>query len=140
MKINANQIPSEGVSFSKSIPTQSLDLETEVVKFRGPIRVEADITKISNVVTIVLALNGTMYLNCSRCLNEFTADFAKKLKLNYQINQANQIIDLIPDIRGEIIVDYPIKPLCKLDCRGLCPKCGRNLNEEDCKCVTEGSD
>lgn len=140
MKINTNQIPSEGISFSKSIPTQSLELETDVVKFRCPIKVEADIAKITDVVTIALVLNGTMYLNCGRCLEEFTADFEKKLKLNYQINQADQIIDLIPDIREEIIVDYPIKPLCKFDCKGLCFKCGRNLNEEVCKCVTEGSD
>ncbi|MFH0790761.1 MAG: DUF177 domain-containing protein [Candidatus Omnitrophota bacterium] len=136
MKINTNQIPFEGISLSKSIPAQTLDLETEVVKFRGPIEVEADITKISNVVAAALVLHSTMCLTCSRCLGEFTVDFEKKIDLNYQIDKAEQIIDLIPDIREEIIVDYPIKPLCKPDCKGLCVKCGNNLNEGICKCIS----
>lgn len=136
MKINTNQIPAEGISLSKSILTQTLDLETDVIKFRGPIEVEADITKITNVVAVALVLHGTMCLNCGRCLDGFTVDFEKEINLNYQIDKAEQIIDLIPDIREEIIVDYPIKPLCKPDCKGLCAKCGNNLNEGICKCVS----
>ena len=57
----------------------------------------------------------------------------KKIKLNYQL--AGEImLDITDDIRGEIILEYPLRLLCKQDCKGLCPRCGKNLNEGDCGC------
>jgi uncharacterized protein len=32
------------------------------------------------------------------------------------------------------------RPLCRDECRGLCPRCGTNLNERDCGCTTEAND
>lgn len=37
-------------------------------------------------------------------------------------------------VYGEILYEWPAKVLCKEDCRGICPKCGANLNEKDCGC------
>ena len=39
--------------------------------------------------------------------------------------------------REEIILGYPVKFLCKIDCLGLCPKCGQNLNEKKCDCKND---
>jgi uncharacterized protein len=39
-------------------------------------------------------------------------------------------IDLEPLVREYLLVEYPISPLCTPDCKGLCPICGQNLNEE----------
>ncbi|MDD5195443.1 MAG: DUF177 domain-containing protein, partial [Candidatus Omnitrophica bacterium] len=38
------------------------------------------------------------------------------------------------DIREEVLLNFPMKVLCKPDCKGLCPGCGANLNNEVCKC------
>jgi uncharacterized protein len=76
-----------------------------------------------------------MRISCSRCLEEFESDFKKVIALNYPVDKSDPVINLEPDIREEIIIDYPLKPLCKPDCKGLCPKCGRNLNEGNCSCV-----
>lgn len=40
----------------------------------------------------------------------------------------------------QFLLALPIKPLCSKTCRGLCPKCGQNLNEGACSCTAEGSD
>lgn len=136
MKIDINRIPFEGLTLEEEVNPGRLDLDTEIVKFPEPIKIKADISRITNAVTVQMSLSGSMHLTCGRCLNEFKIDLKKNLKLNYQADKLAPIIDLSQDIKEEIILDYPIKPLCKPDCRGLCPKCGRNLNEGVCNCLT----
>ena len=43
-------------------------------------------------------------------------------------------IDLAPMLREHIILSTPMQPLCRDDCRGLCPVCGQNKNEQTCSC------
>ena len=135
MKIDTNQIPSEGLTLTEEIAPLDLDLETETIKFSAPIKLTANVFKVSNVVSVNLRWDALIHTNCSRCLNELETDFKKNnIELNYQLDNSRQIIDLDPDIRDEIILDYPIRPLCKPNCKGLCPKCGKNLNEGKCSC------
>ncbi len=135
MKININQIAPEGLILEEEIPVASLDLETEIIKFRGPVRIKAKVFKITNALTVDLTLNCSAYAICSRCLNEFKIDLDKKLSLNYPVSKQELTLDLGPDIREETILDYPLKPLCIPNCKGLCPKCGKNLNEGGCSCA-----
>jgi uncharacterized protein len=44
-------------------------------------------------------------------------------------------IDLGPLVRDAIVLELPMAPLCREDCRGLCPQCGADRNESDCGCV-----
>ena len=150
MKIAINQISPEGVTLNEEFAPQALDLETDIIKFSGPIQVKAEVSRVFNVVTARLSLNAPMQLSCGRCLEEFESDFKKNLEFNYPVNnlepaidpstslrvngERSRTIDLDPEIREEIILDYPIKPLCSPNCKGLCPKCGKNLNEGGCSC------
>ena len=134
MKINVNQIPAEGLVLEEEIDPAALALETEIVKFCRPLNVKAAITKITNALTAKVDINTRLSLNCGRCLDEFEIDFKKSLQLNYPVDKAGLVIDLDSDIREEVILDYPLKPLCKPDCQGLCPKCGKNLNQGGCSC------
>ena len=137
MKIDINNIPAQGkLTIEEEIDASSLDLETDLVRFIKPLKVKADVSKITNTVTVDLILNTSMQTNCSRCLNEIEIDFKKNLKLHYPVNKLKPVIDLVQDIREEIMIDYPVRPLCNPDCKGLCPKCGKNLNEGGCSCAT----
>jgi len=136
MKIDINRIPLEGLILEEKVSPSALDLETDTVKFsRAFIKIRAEVSKITNAVTVNLSLSGSILLNCSRCLKEFNVALKKILRLNYQVDKSEPIIDLDQDIKEEIILDYPIKPLCDPDCKGLCPKCGKNLNEGGCSCA-----
>ncbi len=136
MKIQIRQIPPEGIlNLEEDLSLLALDLETDIVKFQGPIHIEAQVSMITNAVSLDLALRGVMSLKCSRCLNDFNIGLVKELQWNYQIDKNQQEIDLGPDIREEIILDYPLQPLCEINCRGLCPRCGKNLNEGGCRCA-----
>ena len=135
MKIRIAQITPEGITLGENVAASVLDLETDTVKFCGPLNIRAEASQITNVVSVSLSLSGLMSLVCSRCLNEFKSELKKKLELNYPVDKDQRLIDLGPDIREEIILDYPIQPLCVVNCKGLCPKCGKNLNEGGCSCA-----
>jgi uncharacterized protein len=136
MKVDANQIPPDGLILFEEFGPQSLDLDTGIIKFSSPVKVKAQISRITNAVSISMSIEGLMALTCSRCLEESSLKLKKYLALNYSVSKEEHIIDLDPQIREEIILDYPLKPLCKPDCKGLCPKCGKNLNQGGCSCGT----
>ncbi len=134
MKIYAAQIPPEGVFLSEDIPPEKLDLDTDIIKFRGPVQVKAEISKITNALTVDLDIKASLYCLCSRCVEEFDSLLHKHLRFSCPIDRKTQLIDLDPNIREEIILEYPVKPLCRPDCLGLCVKCGQNLNLKKCNC------
>jgi uncharacterized protein len=45
-----------------------------------------------------------------------------------------KVIDLDPLVREQLVLSLPAYPVCREDCKGLCPVCGSNLNERDCGC------
>lgn len=134
MKIEVIRIPREGLTLEEEIPAADLDLDIGTIELRAPLKVKAELRKITNAVSIDLCWDVVVSSACSRCLNEFDINIGKKIKLIYSIESPDEIIDLNPDIREEIILDSPMKPLCRPDCKGLCSKCGKNLNEGKCNC------
>lgn len=85
-------------------------------------------------------------LSCSRCLDpywqpvkiDFTEIFSSH-PVDYAANDLGEqqlpsdgSIDLTPLIRDYAALDIPIRQICKEECKGLCPTCGVNLNQEDC--------
>jgi len=49
-------------------------------------------------------------------------------------------IDLSPLVREELLLSLPTRPLCREDCPGLCPRCGKNRDAGSCSCVDEWVD
>lgn len=106
---------------------------------------------------IILEASTTAGANfiCDRCGKEFIQTVKSKYKMIYllrsvedageEINIAylppdTHIIDLSNDVRDYMILSIPMKRLCKEDCKGLCIKCGTDLNEKQCDCVDDEID
>jgi len=134
VKISINQVPPGGLSLEEEISPAVLDLETELIKFRSNLKIKAHVSRIINALIIKLNVRLVLSAGCSRCLEEFEWDLNKDVQLSYPIDSSVTFIDLNPDIREEIILDYPMKPLCNPGCKGLCAKCGKNKNEGGCNC------
>lgn len=144
MKIYIDQIPEAGLELTENCQPSSLDLNGADVKFTEPIKLSAQISKGINNISVKLEINATMHLNCSRCLEEFTVPLSKKTNLDFPIenrtasgptgHRSGEEIDIADNLREEIILSYPFKPLCRSDCRGLCAICGQNLNKGKCNC------
>lgn len=102
----------------------------------------------------------TLTLACSRCLEPFGAPCDLTVDLRYLPHSANRgdgetgiaeddlstafyrdnRIDLMQMVREQFQLALPMKPLCRGDCRGLCPVCGSNRNERSCCCDTRWRD
>jgi uncharacterized protein len=137
VKIQVSKIPPEGLTLEGAIDAAALDLDTDMIFVKDPVSVEAQITLITNTVTAEVSIRTSIHALCSRCLCDFAREMKKKFRLTYIVNKPDQEIDMTPDIREEIILDYPIKPLCQEGCKGLCHVCGENLNEGKCTCKRE---
>lgn len=134
MRIDTRQIPPEGMTLREELSAQKLELSTDTVEFRRPVKVTAAVSKISNAVTVDLTIDGHFATACSRCLAALEKDFQRTFTLNYPVDKDNPILSLDDDIREEIIIEYPMQPLCSAECKGLCPRCGANRNEGLCHC------
>jgi uncharacterized protein len=134
VKIIINQVPAEGLFLKQEISPAQLDLDTALIKLRSPVKLAARISRITNALTVDLNINAVIFADCSRCLSEFDWVFSKDIQLSFALDNSDIFIDLTPNIREEIILDYPIKPLCSLSCKGLCIKCGKNKNQGGCNC------
>jgi len=53
---------------------------------------------------------------------------------------AGDRLELVEMLREQVILAEPMQPLCRPDCRGLCPVCGQNRNERECGCAEERPD
>ena len=81
------------------------------------------------------SLAASVSLRCSRCAESFAfrveiPDF----QCAREVSQDAESVDLTDEIRESIILSFPNYPVCNADCRGLCPACGRNLNQGECEC------
>ena len=57
-----------------------------------------------------------------------------------EISFSDKMIDLLPAIERNLFTNIPMKVVCSRSCAGLCLKCGKNLNDGECDCKTEGNE
>lgn len=131
MKIRVNDIPKEGMTIEEKQDPASLDLARDDLKFVGPIGLTVFVTRDKNEVYTHVTASGRIEAICGRCLSAYNIDFSKEFDFSYDVKEKT-VLDLTDDIRQEIILEYPVKTLCRDNCKGLCQVCGKNLNEGDC--------
>jgi len=134
MRIHLDRIPPAGVVVKDTLGAAELDIGPELA-LDGPLAAEAHVERITNAVHVELELTGNVTLTCTRCLADIKKRLEKHLTLDYVVEPRQRDIDLDPEIREELIMDIQLKNLCAPDCKGLCARCGANLNEGGCACT-----
>ena len=72
---------------------------------------------------------------CDRCLTQATENQVHEFEEEFDKSEAvDDLIDVTELLHDVLLAGQPMKNLCKADCKGLCPKCGANLNEGECGC------
>jgi len=137
MIINVSQLLKERIGSTRSYNVD----EEENFPYKGKValvRTDKGLLVRGALVTVVGAV-------CSRCL----CDFNQELPVNFdeefllQREEGDFVIDEYRQIglsevaRQYTLLAEPMKPLCREDCAGLCPRCGRNLNVGACDCIKE---
>jgi uncharacterized protein len=157
--IEISQIPPEGLEFDEPLDPASIHVEGERDfalgsggRFRGRLEV-VDGTS----VHVRGHLEAPLKLECGRCLETFTYPLEQDLDLFYlrhrpdddheeedevELTDRDMVVayyegdrlDLGEVVREQCFLSLPLKRLCREDCRGRCPSCGRNRNTESCGC------
>ncbi|MBQ6381760.1 MAG: DUF177 domain-containing protein [Clostridia bacterium] len=116
--------------------------------FVTPVSVEGEIRNRLGIVTLQAEARFTYRAPCDRCAEPveraFTLPVAHGLvaELNNEDNDdflvvENMKLDVDELIRSDVLLSLPTKFLCREDCKGLCSKCGANLNLGTCECAKE---
>jgi uncharacterized protein len=124
--------------------------------FTDKINVDLNLQKLHNQVVLETKLNLKVKFECDRCSEDFNSTLSTNYKMVYlfgnnsdekeeSLNVVYLPLDASEIILDEDIHDYamlaiPMKKLCKEDCKGLCPQCGKNLNEGACSCDNQEID
>jgi uncharacterized protein len=112
-----------------------LELDDEYVKPFAGIRYALDVRLIGRELLVRGTLEQDFDAVCSRCGGDF--DFTVKVPdftASFETDEKTEFVDLTAELRESIILHLPNYPVCRVDCRGVCPQCGKNLNEGSCGC------
>ncbi len=148
LKINVGFLLNQAVGTNRDIhfdqPELRLNSDITLVDFKGMTRVG----RIQQGILVQADFTAQMQAECVRCLVEFQqplqASFTELFAFSsrtvtesglYVPDDGN--IDLTPLVREFILLEMPIKPLCREDCKGLCVVCGEDLNTTTCEHVAK---
>ena len=142
-RINVGFIIHEEVGYTCEFPFEfekiRIDEDLDLRNFIGTVQV----SRTPQGLLFDGSFSGDTRLECVRCLNEFSKTLIWKLTELYAFNEKSVSdsgliipedaqIDLESLIREYALLEIPINPICKPDCKGLCPICGQDLNVADC--------
>lgn len=142
--------------------TRSFEVADEIATDDGTvykITGRAELLRTNRGVLVRAQLNTNAQCICSRCLKPlscpvpigFEEEFFPTINIDgsrlelpeepdyFKIDNKH-ILSLTEAIREYLVINMPIKPLCREDCAGLCPICGQNLNEDSCLCEKKPAD
>ena len=131
MKVRLSDISEEGLAVMETLDPVRMSLDTADLKFTAPIEVSATFQKQQDTVWVEVGAAGETQRICARCLEGFGRPYDSRFHLDYSVG-GKLDLDITDDVRQEILLSYPVRFLCREDCRGLCPQCGTNLNERSC--------
>lgn len=155
MRLIVSDIPEDGLNMEADLQiTVREDSEKENA------HVSIDVHRYGKRVLIKGMAGMSSLCSCSRCLKQFylplSADFEEEFlpvpEVSKAVEQELTAEDLGSDfyrddeiniedlIREQMLLAGPMKPLCKPDCRGICPKCGKDLNDGPCGCKEDEID
>jgi uncharacterized protein len=137
------------------------DFESDIEKidlaepFFGKQKTNVVLNKFDDQVILESSTTIGANFSCDRCGTEFNQEILSKYKMIYllriiedaeeeinvtYISPDTDKIDIDKEVRDYAILSVPMKRLCKEDCKGLCIRCGANLNEEQCDCKDDEID
>jgi uncharacterized protein len=168
MFLDIKELEVHPLDFEEEFPPDAIDLGYEA-RQRTPLRTSghAEVVEehhgkrqIIQDIRLKGRLSTGIELQCARCLEPVPQEIKRNFELLYRplgadagrdelsITDAEAEIGyyqgnglLLEDVlREQVLLALPLKITCRADCKGLCPQCGKNLNQEQCSCSTEVED
>lgn len=149
MELNLSELISKKEKVKKLDITFNIDFKGEDFEISKPLVFNGEVKCSNDIITIIGNIKGSVDMQCSRCLKIFSHNIDLDICEEFTNNsdKEDDSIILFEDdlylsevIVNNVISTLPIKKLCKKECKGLCHKCGVDLNLETCKCNNENID
>ena len=140
MKVNVKRIPLDGEQLRGTEPPSILEVDNDDIHFTREVEYDFHAQIQNNALLVVGKLRTPVTLRCSRCLKQFEQTVKVGQFVFHQELTGADFVDLTENIREDIILELPQRALCRPDCRGLCVKCGQDLNEKACRCAPAEGD
>jgi DUF177 domain-containing protein len=157
--LSLETITDEPLRFDFELPFSVEGLDREVLVSISPAHLVGEVARVEGGYSLSGRLTWHGQLECSRCLAAY--DFAndeefslllyprapvaeKEILLERDDFDAyfydDAMVSVAPIAEERIQIAVPMKPLCREDCRGLCPRCGSDLNVSECNCASDSVD
>jgi uncharacterized protein len=164
---SVKQITAEGISGHRSLAASWFSLPpgaddpVRPIVLGEPVEVDFHLSPFGRDIRVELSVNTVAILSCSRCLSPFPFRVSirgkftlcrispevpgrEELELTLEDLDSGYFegeeIDLSGLVHEQIVLSFPMKPLCREECKGLCPRCGADQNTESCQCGESGPD
>lgn len=163
MRINVNQILDDGLFLEFEEKAETFPVLAEIIQsgeyeFLAPLKTSVRAIRVRDIVEVEGSIETRIRLNCSRCLKLFEMPLSSRFALTYtqhlpesaeaEVEEGLELsademrtilfhgdeIDLREALQEQIVMAFPLQPLCSPGCKGLCPQCGADLNEGECSC------
>jgi len=164
--LHVEQIKEKEFSHEFEENPQVFPIIAEMVKnrqceFLKPLNIRLKAFRVRELFEVQGRLRTSIRLPCSRCLKDFDTPLASDFELTYtkempglmdifdeeeielKVEEIGMIyfkgeeINLQQGIQEQVVMAFPLQPLCDENCKGLCPRCGSDLNQGDCGCKRE---
>lgn len=148
----------EKVSLDGSFEPGAIDFRGENMRQIGPLEWKATAERAGEEIRIAGSLSATFEQNCSRCLEPANVEVQWPFDLFFRESDEDMFdedeVELTEEdtrtaffsgtqlaigdiLREQVLLALPMKALCNVDCKGLCPVCGANRNLNSCSCTDE---
>lgn len=168
MQIRIGDMPAAGITLADSLAVGHLPALMTLTRqgeclFHTPVDVRLRVIPIAGMFRVEGQLRTAVGLTCSCCLDAFSHSLVSHFHVTYTreipgeadaTSEAHELkaedmglvpfegdeIDFRDMLQEQIILSIPMQPRCRDDCRGLCARCGANLNQAACNCRSETID
>jgi len=144
---NALKNPGQEYPFSVGVVLEAMEVLGDPVQFED-ISVQGEFLCTGESISVHGTMAARVVTRCSKCLGpvdfDINADFDEQfVRLadpddpDSYVFQASSV-ELTEPVKNALLLELPMRILCSEDCKGLCPQCGKNLNEGSCACPEGG--
>lgn len=160
MKLDLGKIRLAATRYDRTFDPSEVAMADDVYRIVAPVHLGFDVHKDKDKFRLVGTARTELELSCSRCLEPFRllVDVAFDQRYLPQTDATaeqetevgeddletsfyrDEQIDLNELLREQFYLVLPMKPLCREECKGLCPQCGTDLNTGTCDCAPAWED
>jgi uncharacterized protein len=160
MNLDLTQFRQPETDVVRRFAPEEFDDRTSQFRVVEPVELTFTVHKDQARYRLVGRLKTTLELACGRCLEPFRQSVDASFDIRYLPQSDNagaaereveeddlsdafyrdEQIDLRQLMEEQFYLALPMKPLCRPDCKGLCPNCGTNLNDATCECEIRWED